>query len=204
MLLAFCFQLMSTCIVMISFSSVSTVVAAVYGVSETMVSLAYTFFFIFTILLNFPATLSLEKFGLAINFRAAALIIIVACWLRWLLMVLTNSFAFLLFGQGLVAISQPFIYNGISKIATRWFPDNERARATTFASLSDPLGIIVGMVLSPFFIQDSDKDDPEEGKNKINKLLLVQAILCTVLSIPMLLFIREKPQYYPSAAAMKQ
>lgn len=75
-------------------------------------------------------------------------------------------------GTALLAICQPFIYVSVSKVATRWFKDNERAMATTFMSLCDPIGVMIGISLGPFFILDSDADDQESGKTHLIDLLL--------------------------------
>lgn len=52
----------------------------------------------------------------------------------------------------------------ISKVATRWFPDSERARATTIMGMADPIGCIIGIAIGPFVIFDSDMDDHDLGK----------------------------------------
>ena len=92
----------------------------------------------------------------------------------------------------------------MSKVATRWFSDKERAIATTIMSLADPIGCIIGMILGPMYVLDSDKDDPETGKLHVNELLMIQAIACTVLYLPLLLFFKERPKHYPSNAARSQ
>jgi len=61
----------------------------------------------------------------------------------------------MIIGQGLIGIFQRFLGNGASKLATRWFADDERALATAIGSLSLPLGCIIGMVLGPLFIHDN-------------------------------------------------
>lgn len=153
---------------MITFSSISTVVAEVYDVSDTTVSMCYTVFLIFCIGLNFPASQALETYGMAKCFRVSCVCIILAGWFRWVIMAQTNRFEYMLIGQGICAIFQPFLYNGISMLATRWFPDNQRAFATCIGSLSEAFGGIIGMFLGPLYISDDLKDDPETGKKYMN------------------------------------
>lgn len=53
----------------------------------------------------------------------------------------------------------PFIGNGVSKLATNWFGDNERALGTTIGALSNPFGCIMGFTLGGIYIKEVDKDN---------------------------------------------
>ena len=86
-------------------------------------------------------------------------------------------------------------------MATQWFADDERAIATAIGSLSLPLGCIIGLVISPFFIHESDQYHHEVGKQNVNYYMFISAIITTVLNIPMILFFQAKPKYFPSASA---
>ena len=74
---------------------------------------------------------------------------IAGAWARYVLCFYFKDFRFVLIGQALIAIASPFFQNGPSKLATKWFGDNERALATTIASLSPALGCIIGLGLAP-------------------------------------------------------
>lgn len=56
-------------------------------------------------------------------------------------------------------MAQPLILNGISKLATIWFSDNQRAVATSIASLANPIGCIIGYGAAPFFVTDEDANN---------------------------------------------
>lgn len=92
----------------------------------------------------------------------------------------------------------------MSKLATKWFADNERALATTIGSLALPLGCIMGMVLGPMFILDSDKEDVALGVSHIENYMFISATIVSACCVPMLLFFKEKPNHYPSKAAISQ
>jgi hypothetical protein len=54
--------------------------------------------------------------------------------------------------------------NGIGKVSTIWFADNERALALACGSLSQPFGAIIGLILPIFFvteIKDGGSDDTQ-------------------------------------------
>lgn len=91
--------------------------------------------------------------------------------------------------------------NGASKMATVWFADNERAMATAVGSLATPLGAIIGSIMAPFFIFDTDKYHIDDGKTHVEDYMLIAAVLVTVMNIPILFFFKEAPVHYPSKAA---
>lgn len=97
-------SLASTCIVMMTFSSISSVVAKIYDVSPTIVSFAFSFFLMTIVAFNFVAVYVLEVIGLNITFRVSAIGIIGACWLRWFVLKETGNFMYFLIPQALVAV----------------------------------------------------------------------------------------------------
>ena len=82
----------------------------------------------------------------------------------------------------------PFIGNGVSKLATNWFGDNERALATTIGALSNPFGCIMGFVLPSFFISDNDKANHVLGKEHVMQYLRFTAFIVTIMCLPSLIF----------------
>ena len=89
----------------------------------------------------------------------------------------------------------------MSKLATVWFGDEERALATTIGSLATPIGCILGMVLGPFFVSENDKEDHEVGKSNIENYLSICATVATGLTIPLIIFYKEQPEHFPSYSA---
>jgi sugar phosphate permease len=78
--------------------------------------------------------------------------------------------------------------NGLSKLIHLWFADDERAMATSIATLSLPIGCIMGLVIGPFFISEMDKLKPEQGKRHAENYCLVSAIIVTFLSFWLIFF----------------
>lgn len=79
----------------------------------------------------------------------------------------------------------------MSKLATVWFGDGERALATMVGSLAAPIGCILGMVMGPFFVFESDKDDHLNGKINVENYMFICASVATGLTIPILIFYQE-------------
>jgi len=82
-----------------------------------------------------------------------------------------------------IAIGQPFILNAITKLAARWFPIQERATASGLGTLSMYVGILLGMVLTPYLTV----------KFSIEKMLWMYGFLSVITSVVFFLFVRERP-----------
>ncbi|EDO47643.1 predicted protein, partial [Nematostella vectensis] len=65
-------------------------------------------------------------------------------------------FAVVMVGQGLASLAQPFILNSPTKLAATWFAANERATANMFASLANPLGVLVASAIAPIIEKKFD------------------------------------------------
>eukprot|EP01095_Lingulamoeba_sp_RSL-Kostka_P005943 TRINITY_DN1811_c0_g1_i2.p1 TRINITY_DN1811_c0_g1~~TRINITY_DN1811_c0_g1_i2.p1 ORF type:complete len:367 (+),score=99.90 TRINITY_DN1811_c0_g1_i2:310-1410(+) len=100
-----------------------------------------------------------------------------------------NWFWLLFIAQTIGAIVQPFILNAPPLIAANWFPDKERALATTIASVANPVGVAVGFVMPPLLVGDNDR---------VELLLLVQGIIVAIMCVVVIIFVREKPPTPPS------
>jgi hypothetical protein len=95
---------------------------------------------------------------------------------NYVIITLSNSFR-------IAAIAQTFILGVPSKVAANWFPQKERAKATSIGALFNQvslkiprkflyfqLGIAIGFLMGPAIVTSTDK---------IATLLLVDAILCS-------------------------
>jgi sugar phosphate permease len=101
----------------------------------------------------------------------------------------------------MIASFQPYFCNGVSKLATVWFGDEQRALATTIGSLATPIGCILGMIMGPFFVSENDRMDYDLGRKHVIDYMFFTAGFVTVLTVPMLLLYTERPEHFPSSAA---
>uniref|UniRef100_A0A8R1IZ27 Major facilitator superfamily (MFS) profile domain-containing protein n=1 Tax=Caenorhabditis japonica TaxID=281687 RepID=A0A8R1IZ27_CAEJA len=62
-------------------------------------------------------------------------------------------FATCLTGQAIAAVAYPFIMFLPTKVAGSWFPDTQRAIATTVGVMSNPLGVLMANLISPRIVQ---------------------------------------------------
>ena len=158
-LFIFALPLAASSYVMLTFAAFATTCAKAYEVDVEVVNSCVIVYLACSICLNLFSSPVLEKFGLAYTFRGCAAIIILGSWIRYFSISFADNFYYLLVGQTLPAIAQPFLINGVSKVATQWFGDDERGVATAIGSLADQFGNIMGFVLAPFFITEYDGEN---------------------------------------------
>ena len=112
-------------------------------------------------------------------------------WGRWIVLLLTGNMYLFLIPHIFVAICRPFLQNGLSRMATVWFGDSQRAIATSIGCLALPMGDILGFAITPVFV--SDKDPLPEVKQRVITYCLWAAVMVSVFSLPKVCFFREKP-----------
>ncbi|CAI5455198.1 unnamed protein product [Caenorhabditis angaria] len=98
-------------------------------------------------------------------------------------------------GQAIAAIAYPFIMFLPTKVAGSWFPDTQRAIATTIGVMSNPLGVLMANLISPSIVKS-----PEQ-------ILFLNIFTCIPSIIAMLLATfgvnRSEPKIPPTFSASK-
>ena len=61
----------------------------------------------------------------------------------------------------MIGIAQPFYTNAVGKIPTIWFPEHQRAMATSFGALAQPFGAIVALAIGPIYVKKGTSDKEE-------------------------------------------
>jgi cyanate permease len=97
------------------------------------------------------------------------------------------NYNLLLLSQIGIAIGQPFLLNAITKIAARWFPIEERATASGLGTLAMYIGILGGMILTPYLVIGSG----------INGMLYIYGIISITAAAIFIILARERPLTAP-------
>ena len=105
---------------------------------------------VFMILLTMPAGIIIDRIGLKWGVWIGALFTGLGAIMR---VFDPASFMVLLIGQTLIAIGQPFILNGTTKIAIVWFAPKEEGTAIGLASLAQFIGMMVALGLTPSIVE---------------------------------------------------
>ncbi len=185
-LLLFMLVNIMTQILWITFAAVTNESIIFFGVDDELyIFLLSAIFMIIYIPDNFLASWLIDKYDFKIGCGTGAVLIAVFGFLRFFAG--TDYMLMLIFSIG-IAIGQPFIMNSITKLSGNWFPETERTSATGFGTISMFIGILLGMLLTPFLIVGND----------LSPMLLIYGILSLVVGALFIAFVKSRPPTPPS------
>lgn len=164
----------------ITFAPITGVAAKYYGVSDLRIGLLSMSFMIVYIFVSIPASWVIDTYGFRLAVSIGALLTGVFGLTRGLA---GQNYTLVLISQIGIAVGQPFILNALTKVAARWFPILERVTASGLGSLAMYLGIVIGMMLTPWLVLNSS----------INNMLLIYGVIAMVAAVLFLIFSREHP-----------
>jgi cyanate permease len=168
----------------ITFAPITTNATEYYGVTDLQIGILSMCFMIVYIVVSIPASWVIDSYGIRAGVGTGAVLTGVFGLLRGLA---TTNYNLLLLSQIGIAIGQPFLLNAITKLAARWFRIEERATASGLGTLAMYLGILAGMLLTPFLVKS----------NGINGMLYIYGIISILAAFIFLLLARERPATPP-------
>lgn len=121
-----------------------------YGVSELMVSSLLLSFPLLYVLLSIHSGALIDKKGYRYVIILGSIISSVFACMR----IYDTDFYILLIAQTGIAIGQPYIINGISKLISDWFNKEHSAMATGIGTAGMLIGMALGMGLTPILNQN--------------------------------------------------
>lgn len=98
-------------------------------------------------------------------------------------------------GQAISAVAYPFIMFLPTKVAGSWFPDTQRAIATTIGVMSNPLGVLMANLISPAIVKSPDHI------LYLNIFTMVPS--CIAMLIAAFFVTRSEPKHPPTISASK-
>jgi MFS family permease len=134
----------------LNFAAIDTFVEEHFSITASTVMWFTLVFPLVQVLLSMPAGMVIDKKGFKYGVTIGALFTGIFAMLR---LVNTESFAVLLIAQIGIAIGQPFVLNGITKLVVTWFPQKEEATAVGLGSLALLVGMMVGLGATPALVQ---------------------------------------------------
>ncbi|KAL4641598.1 major facilitator superfamily domain-containing protein 7 isoform X1 [Arapaima gigas] len=182
----------------LSFAPVADQTAEYLQISLDQVNWFSMVYMVVAIPLSLVTTWMLDTWGLRVSLVLGSWLNMVGSVLRYVgvLKVLPAAvwgFPVLMFGQTLCALAQPLVIFSPTKLAALWFPAHQRATANTFASMSNPLGLLFANILSPFTVGSA---------NNLPLMLGIYAVPAATACILATLGIqRSVPPSPPSASA---
>ncbi len=152
--------------------------------------LAMIYMFVFLIFCV-PASYVIDKFGIKWGIGIGAFIAGVSALIKGLF---AANFMLVFIGQIGLAIAQPFVINAYTAVCVKWFPLKERGTAVGLASLSQYLGIIVAVAVTPPLFY-------KYGMVPVQKSYgIITAVICFLAII----LIKENPPTPPSLEELQR
>ena len=168
----------------ITFAPITGDATRYYGVSDLQIGILSMCFMIVYIVVSIPASWIIDKYGIRPGVGIGAVFTGVFGLLRGFA---GTDYNLLLLAQIGIAIGQPFILNAITKLAARWFPIDERATAAGLGTLAMYIGILAGMILTPYLTLGSG----------ISGMLYIYGIISIITTVVFLVLIKERPPTAP-------
>jgi len=183
-LLAFMLVVAINQLLWITFAPITSSAAGYYGVSDLSIGLLSMSFMIVYIVVSIPASWAIDTYGIRVAVGIGAALTGIFGLARGLV---APNYTLVLISQIGIAIGQPFILNAVTKVAARWFPIQERATAAGLGSLAMYLGIVGGMVLTPYLAIQSG----------IAGTLIAYGSVAVVVAVVFFALARERPPTPP-------
>jgi MFS family permease len=168
----------------ITFAPITSDATVYYGVSDIWIGILSMCFMIVFVVVSIPASWIIDKYGIRVGVGIGAAFTGIFGLLRGFV---TTDFDLLLIAQIGIAIGQPFILNAITKFAARWFPIEERATAAGLGTLAMYVGILAGMILTPYLIIGSG----------IGGMLYIYGVIAMIAAVIFVVFAKEGPPTAP-------
>jgi len=135
----------------LNFAAIATYVEDLLKIPASDVMWFTLVFPLVQVILTIPAGIIIDKIGFKWGVGIGALFTGVFAMLR---VVDPASFVLLVAAQVGISIGQPFVLNGITKLATVWFPPKEEGTAVGLGTLALFIGMMVALGLTPALVQD--------------------------------------------------
>jgi len=173
----------------LTFAPIAKAAQTFYGVSALEIDLFSIVYLAVFILFCIPSTYIINHYGIRKSIGLGAILAGIFGLTKGLF---AANYTLALISQIGLAFSQPLVINAATTVAVRWFPLTERATATGLAMLTQFLGMIIAMVLTPQLIETSTP-----GVYDISGMLMIYGIASLVSAVLLLIFIRDKPPTSP-------
>jgi len=164
----------------LNFAAITTYVEETLNISAMQVGWLANVAPLTIILLSIPAGMVIDKKGFKYGVGIGAIFVSISAALR---IINPYSFIFLLICQIGMSIGTPFVLNGVTKLATTWFPKKEEATAVGLGSLSLFVGMAVALGATPFLVESIG----------YTTTLLIYGVMGIIGGLTFLTLVRSKP-----------
>jgi MFS family permease len=169
----------------VAFAPITSEAAGFYGVEPLRIAFLAMLFLLVYLVVCLPASYVLDTFGLRVGIGVGAVLMAGSAALKGFY---GGNYTVIVIAQTGLAVAQPFILNAYTRLSSQWFPTSEHATATGLASLSQYVGFVVAMAVSP----------PLAHAYGIEGMLAVYGVATVVCVVAFFVVFREHPPTPPS------
>ncbi len=187
MLAVYMFIVIVNQLLWITFAPITADSVQYYGVSDIQIGMLSMCFMIVFVFVSIPASWIIDTYGIKIGVGIGAVLTGVFGMMRG---IVATNYDLLLVAQIGIAVGQPFLLNAITKLAARWFPMSERATAAGLGTLAMYIGILAGMLLTPYLAHSVG----------IAEMLYWYGVIAIAAALIFLLFAKERPRTAPCSS----
>lgn len=177
----------------LTFAPISSAARTYYGVSQLRIDFLSMVYMIVFIALCVPASYVIDTYGLKVGLGIGAALTGVFGLMKGFF---GADYLAVAIAQVGLAVAQPFLLNGLTKLGVMWFPLGERATAAGIGTLAQYLGFIVAMAVTPLLIVPA-----VAGAFDLKPMLLAYGVVSAVAAVVFLALVRDRPPTAPSAGA---
>uniref|UniRef100_A0A7E4VV38 Choline/ethanolamine transporter FLVCR1 n=1 Tax=Panagrellus redivivus TaxID=6233 RepID=A0A7E4VV38_PANRE len=180
----------------IEYSIIAHIIVDYYKVTYADVDWTSMIYMLSYMILVFPGSWFLDKFGLRTSVLIGAFGNCLGAWLK-LLSSDPDRFWLTFLAQTIVGSSQVFILGIPPRLAAVWFGPKQVSTACAAGVFGNQLGIAIGFVLPPWLVH---MGTATEVTTDLNVLFFGSAVINTVIFAAIIAFFAEKPPLPPSMA----
>ncbi len=170
----------------VNFAPITGEAARFYGVTPLQIGFLSMTYMIVYLALCIPASYVIDRFGLRIGVGIGAALMGVFGLVKG---IYASDYTAVLISQFGLAVAQPFIINAMTKVGAKWFPVEERATAAGLAVLSQYVGIIVALGVTPVLY----------AAYAMKGMLMIYGISSVIAAVLFLVLVRDNPPTPPTA-----
>ena len=165
----------------LTFAPITSEMVKLFNVTAFDVSLLSLVWPLIFVILAIPVGIFIDKKGFKISVGIGAILLAVFSVIRIFSTIPDYNFTILLISQTGAALSQPFIFGSITKIAVNWFSEKDQGLATGLGTIGLFIGMMLALSITPFLFLSFG----------IIKLLIIYAYISCVGAFFFLVFAKE-------------